>query len=215
MRLREVFVDACELDDPDARASFLADACQGDLLLRQQVEELLREREELDSFLEPSPMTAIAVDPQEKIGSIVGPYRLRELLGEGGFGVVYVAEQESPVRRVVALKLIKPGMDSREVLSRFEAERQTLALMDHPNIARVLDAGKTDIGRPYVVMEFVRGIPITRFCETDRLSVKARLKIFIDVCRAVQHAHQKAVIHRHLKPTNILVELNDGKAIPR
>src|SRR5205814_1456539 len=145
----------------------------------------------------------------------IGPYRLLRVIGEGGFGTVYEAEQQFPVRRKVALKLINPGMDTRQVVARFEAERQALALMDHPNIARVFDAGATETGRPYFVMELVRGVPITRFCDDKRLTARERLELFVSVCRAVQHAHQKGVIHRDLKPSNVLVTLHDGVPVPK
>ncbi len=148
-------------------------------------------------------------------GSVIGPYKLLQQIGEGGFGTVFMAEQEQPIRRRVALKILKPGMDTRQVVARFEAERQALALMDHPNIARVLDAGATAAGRPYFAMELVKGIPIQQYCDTQRLSTRERLALFIDVCRAVQHAHQKGIIHRDLKPSNILVGLHDGKAVPK
>ena len=146
---------------------------------------------------------------------MIGPYKLREQVGEGGMGVVFVAEQERPVRRKVALKVIKPGMDTKEVIARFEAERQALALMDHPNIAKVLDAGSTESGRPYFVMELVRGIPITEYCDQNKLSIRERLGLFIEVCQAIQHAHQKGIIHRDVKPTNVLVTLHDGKPVPK
>src|SRR5207249_2236396 len=143
------------------------------------------------------------------------PYRLMEQIGEGGMGLVFVAEQQEPVRRRVALKVIKPGMDTRDVVARFEAERQALALMDHPNIARVLDAGATEQGRPYFVMELVKGVPITRYCDDRRLTLRERLALFVPVCQAVQHAHQKRVIHRDLKPSNILVAQYDGRPVPK
>src|SRR4051812_45153164 len=156
-------------------------------------------------------MEAIAEQP----GTIIGPYKLLEQIGEGGFGLVFMAEQERPVRRRVALKVIKPGMDTKQVIARFEAERQALALMDHPNIAHVLEAGATESGRPYFVMELVRGIPITEFCDQNRLCIDERLKLFTTVCQAVQHAHQKGIIHRDIKPTNVLVTLHDGVPVPR
>ena len=146
---------------------------------------------------------------------VIGPYKLLERIGEGGMGVVFMADQHAPVRRRVALKIIKPGMDSRTVLARFEVERQALALMDHPNIARALDAGVTDSGRPYFVMELVRGVPITDYCDKNNLAVHERLALFVDVCRAVQHAHQKGVIHRDIKPSNILITLLDGRPVPK
>lgn len=151
----------------------------------------------------------------EQPGDQIGVYRLREQIGEGGFGVVFVAEQTKPVRRLVALKVIKPGMDSKEVIARFEAERQALALMNHPNIARVLDAGTTETGRPYFAMELVRGVPITEFCDQHRLSTKERLRIFVDACLAVQHAHQKGIIHRDIKPSNVMVTLHDHRPVAK
>ncbi len=151
----------------------------------------------------------------EQVGTTIGRYKLLEQIGEGGFGVVYMAEQQHPVRRKVALKVIKPGIDSRQVIARFEAERQALALMDHENIAKVLDAGATDSGRPYFVMELVRGVPITVFCDKNQLSSRERLELFVKVCRAVQHAHTKGVIHRDIKPTNVLVTLHEGAGVPK
>ena len=148
-------------------------------------------------------------------GIVIGPYKLLEQIGEGGFGVVFMAEQQRPVRRRVALKVIKPGMDTRQVIARFEAERQALALMDHPNISRVLDAGATESGRPYFVMELVRGIPLSEFCDQNRLTVGERLELFITVCHAVQHAHQKGIIHRDIKPNNVLVTLHDGTPVAK
>ena len=151
----------------------------------------------------------------ERPGQAIGRYKLLEEIGEGGMGVVYMAEQQEPVRRKVALKIIKPGMDTREVIARFEAERQALALMDHPNIAKVLDAGATDAGRPYFVMELVHGIPITEYCDQNNLTTRERLELFVQVCQAVQHAHQKGIIHRDLKPSNMLVTLHDGVPVPK
>jgi eukaryotic-like serine/threonine-protein kinase len=195
------------------RAAYLDAACSGDAALRQHVEELLQAGEAAGGFLD-SPVAApreaggtigVQVIPEMKVGERIGRYKLLEQLGEGGCGVVYVAEQEEPVRRRVALKVIKLGMDTRQVIARFEAERQALALMDHPNIAKVLDGGATENGRPYFVMELVKGIPITRYCDERQLNTQARLNLFIQVCQAVQHAHQKGIIHRDLKPSNILV----------
>ena len=151
----------------------------------------------------------------ESIGKSIGPYRLLQRIGEGGCGVVYMAEQEKPVRRRVAFKIIKLGMDTKSVIARFEAERQALALMDHPNIARVLDAGATESGRPYFVMELVRGVKITDYCDQNELDTRQRLILFIQVCQAIQHAHQKGIIHRDIKPSNILVTIIDGVAIPK
>ena len=149
----------------------------------------------------------------ERAGTQIGPYKLMEQIGEGGFGLVFVAEQQQPLRRRVALKVIKPGMDTKDVIARFDVERQALALMDHPNIARVLDAGATDSGRPYFVMELVRGVPITDYCDQNRLTPRERLELFVGVCQAVQHAHQKGIIHRDIKPSNVLVTLHDGRPV--
>ncbi len=161
--------------------------------------------------IETGPVTVIGQKPGDRIGR----YKLLQQIGEGGCGVVYKAEQEEPVRRMVALKIIKPGMDTKSVIVRFEAERQVLALMDHPNIAKVFDAGATDSGRPYFVMELVRGIKITEYCDQNSLTTEARLNLFIQVCQAVQHAHQKGIIHRDLKPSNILVTTSlEGAAVP-
>ena len=146
---------------------------------------------------------------------MIGPYKLLEAIGEGGMGTVWVAQQSEPIKRKVAIKLIKAGMDSQQVLARFEAERQALALMDHPNIARVLDGGMTEQGRPYFAMEYVKGVPLTEYCDEARLSVRERLELFIPICQAVQHAHQKGIIHRDLKPANVLVCLYDGKPVPK
>src|SRR5580693_8731474 len=154
--------------------------------------------------------TLIADMPPENVGSVIGPYKLLQQIGQGGFGVVYMAQQEKPVRRVVALKIIKPGMDTSQVIARFESERQALALMDHANISKVLDAGATGSGHPYFVMELVKGVPITEFCDKNHMPPEARLKLFVDVCHAIQHAHHKGIIHRDVKPTNVMVTLHDG-----
>src|SRR5262249_49897537 len=146
-------------------------------------------------------------------GAMIGPYKLLEQIGEGGMGLVYVAEQQHPVRRKVALKVIKPGMDTRQVIARFEAERQALALMDHANIAKVLDGGETAGGRPYFVLELIKGVPITEFCDRNQAPVRERLELFVHVCDAVQHAHQKGIIHRDIKPSNVLVVSHDGKPV--
>src|ERR1700729_3348193 len=159
--------------------------------------------------------TTMVAASHEGPGTRIGPYKLLQLIGEGGFGSVFMAEQEKPVRRRVALKIIKPGMDTGQVIARFEAERQALALMDHQNIARVLDAGTTDSGRPYFVMELVHGVPITQFCDDRKLTPRQRLELFVPVCQAIQHAHQKGIIHRDVKPSNVLVTMYDDKPVPK
>jgi serine/threonine protein kinase/tetratricopeptide (TPR) repeat protein len=213
---QSIFIEALEKADPAARAAFLDLVCAADFALRQRIERLLQRHEQAGRFLEP-PARDLAVTPDEPVsehpGTVIGPYKLLEQIGEGGFGVVFMAEQQQPIRRKVALKIVKPGMDTRQVVTRFEAERQALALMDHPNIAHILDGGQTASGRPYFVMELVRGIPITEFCDQRRLSVRQRLELFQSVCQAVQHAHHKGIIHRDLKPSNILVTLHDDKAV--
>jgi WD40 repeat protein/serine/threonine protein kinase len=200
----------------DRRAAYLEEACGPDAQLRSEVESLLRAHD-ASSFLDddqPSPQRTVSYRPlDEGPGTVIGPYKLMEQIGEGGMGLVFVAEQQSPVRRKVALKVIKPGMDSRQVVARFEAERQALALMDHPNIAKVLDGGETVSGRPYFVMELVKGVPITEYCDENRLTARERLELFLHVCQAVQHAHQKGIIHRDLKPSNVLVVSHDGTPV--
>jgi serine/threonine protein kinase len=206
---------------PSERAPYLDAACAGQPALRQRIEELLNAQAQLGEFMENqadigspgAPETIrLAVPPEERPGTRIGRYKLLEKIGEGGGGVVYMADQEEPVRRRVALKVIKLGMDTKSVIARFEAERQALAMMDHPNIAKVLDGGATEGGRPYFVMELVRGTRITEFCDQNRLPTRERLDLFIQVCQAVQHAHQKGIIHRDLKPSNILVTLHDPGA---
>ncbi len=261
---KSIFLNALEIDAADARRAYVAAQCGDDADLRRDVEKLLAHHAGLSGFLEPAgvpPGVATVASTGERPGTVIGPYKLLELIGEGGFGVVFMAEQTEPIRRKVALKLLKPGMDSRQVITRFEAERQALALMDHPNIARVLDAGTvnpksesrnpkqiqstkskseekaegkvSDIrasdleivsdfgvrdsdlsaGRPYFVMELVKGIPITDYCDQAQLTPRERLELFIDVCAAVQHAHQKGIIHRDIKPSNVLVTVQDGKPL--
>jgi eukaryotic-like serine/threonine-protein kinase len=211
---REVVVLNGALERSGAeRVAYLDGACDGDPQLRERVEALLRAHDQAESFLE-APAAGQSSPPAqvprtERLGEKIGRYKLLQQIGEGGCGVVYMAEQEEPVRRRVAFKVIKLGMDTKQVIARFEAERQALAMMDHPNIAKVLDAGATDTGRPYFVMELVRGIRITDFCDDNKLSTEERLKLFIQVCQAIQHAHQKGVIHRDIKPSNILVTIND------
>ncbi|HEY2148152.1 MAG TPA: serine/threonine-protein kinase, partial [Pirellulales bacterium] len=220
MRERDVFIKALERDDPAERAAVLDEACQGNPTLRGQVERLLAEHERQESFILDSPPAGLeaTVAPSilERPGLVIaGRYKLLERIGDGGMGTVWVAEQMEPVRRKVALKLVKAGMDSRSVLARFEAERQALAVMDHPNIAKVFDGGLTGIGRPFFAMEYVKGVPITEYCEAVRLTVPERLRLFVQVCLAVQHAHQKGIIHRDLKPSNILVAPYDDKPVPK
>ena len=215
-----VFEVALQLPTPE-RGAYLDQACAGDPRLRQRVEALLGALERAGGLLiEPavvrSEATAVpSLPPTAKPGDRIGRYKLLQQIGEGGCGVVYMAEQQEPVRRRVALKVIKLGMDTKSVIARFEAERQALALMDHPNIAKVLDAGATDTGRPYFVMELVRGVRITEYCDENILPLPQRLELFIQVCQAIQHAHQKGIIHRDIKPSNILVTVNDGVPVPK
>jgi serine/threonine protein kinase/tetratricopeptide (TPR) repeat protein len=214
--LEAIFFAALEKSAPEERAAYLDGATAGNSDLRQRVEKMLAAQAQAGSFLErPAHTSVVTVDEpiSERPGSIIGPYKLLEQIGEGGFGVVFMAEQQQPVRRKVALKVLKPGMDTRQVVARFEAERQALALMDNPNIAHVFDGGETPTGRPYFVMELVRGIPITEFCDQNHVPVRERLELFLNVCQAVQHAHQKGIIHRDLKPSNVLVTLHDDKAV--
>jgi WD40 repeat protein/serine/threonine protein kinase len=220
-RIKEVLAEAAARSSPAERAAYLDGACRGDDGLRAEVEKLLLAHDQADGFLEepvapPQPSTIVLSAPiTEKPGDRIGYYKLLQQIGEGGCGVVYMAEQEQPIRRRVALKVIKLGMDTKQVVARFEAERQALALMDHPNIAKVFDAGTTDTGRPYFVMELVRGVKITDYCDENHLSTKARLELFIHICHAIQHAHQKGIIHRDIKPSNILVTINDGVPVPK
>jgi serine/threonine protein kinase len=215
-RVEAILATALEQADPALRREYLEEVCAGDASLRQEVESLLAAHDEAGDFLAGQALSAVPqLPPGEKAGDRVGRYKLLEQIGEGGFGVVWMAEQEEPVRRRVALKIIKLGMDTREVVARFEAERQALAMMNHPNIASVFDGGATDTGRPYFVMELVKGIPITDYCDAQRLSTRERLELFMQVCQAIQHAHQKGVIHRDLKPSNILVTVQDDRPVPK
>jgi WD40 repeat protein/serine/threonine protein kinase len=212
--IERIFWDAYEIAAEDDRAAYLDRVCGDDARLRRQVSRLLKVRAEADDFLEPRAALATFDEPVlDMPGTVIGPYKLLEQIGEGGFGVVFMAEQQQPVRRKVAVKVVKPGMDTRQVVARFEAERQALALMDHPNIAHVFDGGETASGRPYFVMELVRGIPITDFCDQNQLPVRERLELYVTVCQAVQHAHQRGIIHRDLKPSNVLVTLHDGTPV--
>lgn len=222
-RERAIFDEALEQPSPEARAAFLDRATAGDPRLRKAVEELLANNQE-DAFLEQGGAEPLRHSMEaagkltlheEQIGESIGRYKLLEKIGEGGFGVVYRAEQREPVRRQVAVKVIKLGMDTKSIVARFEAERQALALMDHPNIARVLDGGATTAGRPFFVMELVRGVRITDYCQANQLALQDRLTLFIQLCQAIQHAHQKGIIHRDLKPSNVLVTVQDGRPVPK
>jgi eukaryotic-like serine/threonine-protein kinase len=214
-----IFHAARDIPDPDRRRQYVREACGRDEVRIALVEALLAAADGPDSLLDrPAADTLAATIGQptaESAGTVIGPYKLLEQIGDGGMGSVWMAQQTEPVKRLVAVKLIKAGMDSRQVIARFEAERQALALMDHPNIARVLDGGTTGGGRPYFVMDLVKGVPITRYCDEHHLTPRQRLELFIPVCQAVQHAHQKGIIHRDLKPTNVLVALYDGNPVPK
>jgi serine/threonine protein kinase len=230
-RVKDIFLAAIEKADPLERATFLEEAFGDDAALRQQVEGLLRRHEDAGSFLEHPALgeaetgsfgadrsTAGSQPPRgpaEVAGMKIGPYKLVQQLGEGGMGTVWVAEQTEPVKRRVALKVIKPGLDSAQVIRRFEAERQALALMDHTHIAKVLDASSTTAGRPYFVMELVKGVPITTYCDELQLPLRERLELLVPICQAIQHAHLKGVIHRDVKPSNVLVCMQDGKPVPK
>src|SRR6266700_2285187 len=244
-RIIELFSQAKAKKSAEERERFLAEACRHEPELREQVESLLRANEAAGGFLQNTQCVSTPEVVTEKPGDKISHYKLLQKIGEGGCGVVYMAEQEEPVRRRVALKIIKLGMDTKSVIARFEAERQALALMDHPNIAKVFDGGATDssvsragetanrrtgdsptppladtpsqlkAGRPYFVMELVRGVKITDYCDEKNLSTQQRLDLFVQVCQAIQHAHQKGIIHRDIKPSNILVTVNDGVAVPK
>jgi WD40 repeat protein/serine/threonine protein kinase len=217
--IKEIFYAAIETKSKKQRDAYLDEVCRGDRKLRAEVEVLLKAHDQAGSFLEePAVGAKVTLDESpltEGPGTKIGRYKLLQLIGEGGFGVVYMAEQERPIRRRVALKIIKLGMDTKQVIARFEAERQALAMMDHPNIARVFDAGATETGRPYFVMELVKGTPVTDYCDKNNLETRQRLELFIDVCRAIQHAHQKGIIHRDIKPSNVMITLHDGKPVPK
>src|SRR5438477_2327396 len=210
-REKEIFEQALDITPAEERLRFLTSACGKDAALLARVQALLRADESGESFLPEQPKATV-VELSKKPGDRIGRYKLLQQIGEGGCGVVYMAEQEEPVRRRVALKVIKLGMDTKSVIARFEAERQALALMDHPNIAKVLDAGATQTGRPFFVMELVRGIKITEYCDQSKLSTHERLTLLIQVCHAIQHAHQKGIIHRDIKPSNILVTVSEPGA---
>ena len=216
-----IFEGALQLP-PEQREAYLKAACGGDVTLLERIRDLIWFHEKDGGPLEtpavaPPPKVTIvpSLPPGEKPGDKIGNYKILQLIGEGGCGSVFMAEQEQPVRRRVALKVIKLGMDTKNVIARFEAERQALALMDHPNISKVLDAGATETGRPFFVMELVKGVRITDYCDRNNLSTTERLELFIQICHAIQHAHQKGIIHRDIKPSNILVTLHDGVPVPK
>ncbi len=210
-----IFAQALEIQSAAERTAFLDLACGDNQALRAEVEALLRANQRSGDLLDLPENAGVTTDlpAREGPGTVIGPYKLLEQIGEGGMGTVWMAEQTDPIQRRVAVKVVKEGMDSRQVLARFEAERQALALMEHPNIAKVLDAGRTPSGRPYFVMELVKGKPFTNYCDDKRLGMRERLELFGDVCRAVQHAHQKGIIHRDIKPSNVLVAPYDGKPV--
>lgn len=213
----EVFANALELVDIHASSSYLDHTVGAHSIQRQRLERLLTYSATVTDFLEQQDLESSKLEPKrmESLGDWLGPYRLIEQIGEGGMGTVFMAEQNSPLQRRVAIKVVKPGMDSSQVLARFEAERQTLAMMEHPNIARAIDVGTSEHGRTYFVMELVNGIPMTRYCDDSRMTIRKRLELFIPVCQAIQHAHQKGIIHRDLKPSNILVAEYGGLAVPK
>jgi len=219
MNPNEIFQKATQIADPAKRAAYLDDICKGDQNLRKDVEELLNAHEQAGVPLGvPAVSEASTLDKSGQIegpGTRIGRYEVLELIGEGGMGLVYLAEQKKPVKRRVALKIIKPGMDSKQVIARFEAERQALALLDHPNIAHVFDAGATKTGRPYFVMEYVKGMSIIKYCDEHKLSIEERLELFKDVCEGAHHAHQKGIIHRDIKPSNILVSIHGDRVVPK
>lgn len=216
---QSIFEAARRITSPEDRQAFLREKCGDDHVLLQHLQALIKAFDEHQSFLETPPSelvrTVDADAANEHAGTIIGPYKLLQQIGEGGMGVVYMAEQNQPVHRKVALKIIKPGMDSKQVIARFEAERQALAMMDHVNIARVIDGGTTESGRPYFVMELINGVPITKYCDDNHLTPRERLELFVPVCQAIQHAHQKGIIHRDIKPSNVLVTIYEGKPVPK
>jgi serine/threonine protein kinase len=226
-KVRDVFVAAVKIP-PEQWEAYLTEACADDAALRRQVGDLLEAHQQASGFLDQpvvsprgtsdfdwSADTTDAAIAPESPGTCIGPYKLLERIGEGGMGEVWMAQQQQPVQRKVALKIVKAGMDTRQVIARFEAERQALALMDHPNIATVFDGGTTANGRPYFVMELVKGVPITRYCDEHRLTPRQRLELFLPVCQAIQHAHTKGIIHRDIKPANVLVAPYDGRPVPK
>ena len=216
-REESIFLHALGITPTNKRDAYVQKECGDDRELLERVRALLWEQELTEGPLD-APPTGVRSPPSDSASYAnqqIGPYKLLQQIGEGGFGVVYMADQLHPVKRRVAFKVIKPGMDTKEVVARFEAERQALALMDHVNIAKVLDGGTTDSGRPYFVMELVKGVGLTEFCDHNRLSMEQRLELFGKVCRAIQHAHQKGVIHRDIKPSNVMVTMHDGEPVPK
>jgi serine/threonine protein kinase len=234
--LMTVFGEVLDCSSADEVRAHLDRCCGKDAEMRAKVEALLRAHQQAGSFLQPppeparvpplklpeggpsfSPSNSASTEPPlgECPDMVIGPYKLLQKIGEGGMGTVFMAEQTQPVKRKVALKIIKPGMDSKQVVARFEAERQALAVMDHVNIARVFDGGATEAGRPYFVMELVHGVPITKYCDDNHLTPRERLELFVPVCQAIQHAHQKGIIHRDIKPSNVMIMLYDGKPVPK
>jgi WD40 repeat protein len=217
--IKAIFSEALDKQTAEERAAYLDQACGNDANLRSKVESLLKAHEEAGDFLEVPALELNSTAEESPLiegpGTKIGRYELLELIGEGGMGLVYLAQQKEPVRRQVALKIIKPGMDSKQVIARFEAELQTLAVLDHPNIAHVFDAGTTKAGRPYFVMEYVEGVSITKYCDEQKLNIEERLELFREVCEGVHHAHQKGIIHRDIKPSNILVSNHGDKAVPK
>src|SRR4029079_9786421 len=214
-----IFLAALDKTTPQGRVAYVEAKCAGDLELMRRVRELLGCHEGSLGLLDvPPPGLGCTVDmpaTSEQPGTVIGPYKLLQQIGEGGMGTVFMAEQTRPVQRKGALKVIKAGLGSREASARLEAERQGLALMDHVNIARVLDAGTTEAGRPYFVMELVHGVPITQYCDSNHLTLRQRLELFVPICHAIQHAHPKGILHRDIKPSNILVALYDGAPVPK
>ncbi len=215
---QDIFLEALRIPDSAGRTAYLDRACAGDGALRRRVEMLLLAHAnacEGPPAADQATLDETAAPGEEDTPGRIGPYKLLQRLGEGGMGEVWMAEQQEPVRRRVALKIIKAGMDSAQVVARFEQERQALAMMDHQNIAKVLDAGTTATGRPYFVMELVHGVPITKYCDENKLPPAERLALFVGVCHAIQHAHTKGIIHRDIKPSNVLVTLYDGQPVPK
>ena len=228
MNEETLFIEALEIRNTAERAVYLDRVCAGDTALRARLERLLDEHRRAGSFLDQPAVTPGATatfDPESKAqtaalvgeyaGTQIGQYKLLQQIGEGGMGTVFMAEQTEPMQRKVALKVIKAGMDSRQVIARFEAERQALAMMDHVNIARVFDGGTTENNRPYFVMELVHGVTITKYCDDNHLTPRQRLELFVPVCQAIQHAHQKGIIHRDVKPSNVLIAVQDGQPVPK